>query len=889
MWSTVLSPLFLLFVTTWKTDNPGITADNQIQIKTAGGGYNYTVDWGDGQTNNNVAGDITHTYATAGTYTVSITGDFPRIVFVVDDNITDAPKLLSIEQWGNIQWQSMSYAFSGCINLVGNASDVPDLSRVTDMSGMFLGATSFNQDIRNWDVSAVTDMSQMLYGADTFNQDISNWNVSAVTNMNNMFSGITLSTANYDALLSGWSAQSLQNGVVFSGGNSQYSPSSQAARDTLTEAFNWTVTDGGVITVGDSAPIITNTNLSPGVVENTTSVTAITVTDIDSTTFTYTLSGVDSALFNMTGNTLSFITAPDFENPQDSGTDNIYNVTVVANDGTNDSTAKAFVITVTDTNDSAPVITNTNLTPSLEENTTAVTAIAVTDIDSTTFTYTLSGVDSALFNMMGNTLGFIAAPDFENPQDSGTDNIYNVTLVANDGTNDSAAAAFTITVTGTDDVVAPIITLNGTNPVTIIQGTTYTDAGANATDDQDGSVGVTTSGSVNTSTIDTYTITYNATDTAGNTSSTTRTVNVVMGPDAFVTTWKTDNPGISADNQIQIRTSGGGYNYTVNWGDGQIDSSVAGNITHTYATVGTYTVSITGNFPRIVFGEETDAQKLLSIEQWGSIQWQSMNNAFAECRNLVGNASDVPDLSQVMDVSGMFSGTFVFNQDLSSWDVSSVTNMSNMFSNALIFNQDLSNWDVSSVTSMTGMFFGTDFNQNLSTWDVSAVTDMSNMFHFARDFNQDISSWDVSSVTNMSNMFFSASTFNQDINNWDVSSVTNMKSMFGGTRTFNQNLSNWNVSSVKNMAFMFNDADAFNQDLSNWDVSSVTDMFRMFLGITLSLANYDALLLGWSTQSLQRNVSFHGGTSQYSPSSQAARDTLTDVFGWTVTDGETAY
>jgi len=35
------------FITTWKTDNPGVTNDNQIKITTLGGGYNYTIDWGD--------------------------------------------------------------------------------------------------------------------------------------------------------------------------------------------------------------------------------------------------------------------------------------------------------------------------------------------------------------------------------------------------------------------------------------------------------------------------------------------------------------------------------------------------------------------------------------------------------------------------------------------------------------------------------------------------------------------------------------------------------------------------------------------------------------------------------------------------------------------------
>jgi len=209
------------FITTWKTDNPGVSNNDQIWIKTAwrGGGYNYRVDWGDGQIDLNVRGDITHTYATAGTYTILIGGDFPQILS--GSTHSDAAKLLSIEQWGDIKWKSMNMAFSACQSLEGNASDAPDLSQVSDMSYMF-------QD------------------ASTFNQDLSNWNVSAVTIMGSMFVGVTLSVANYDALLAGWSAQSLQHNVVFHGGNSVYSHASQANRDTLTEGFGWRVFDGGV-------------------------------------------------------------------------------------------------------------------------------------------------------------------------------------------------------------------------------------------------------------------------------------------------------------------------------------------------------------------------------------------------------------------------------------------------------------------------------------------------------------------------------------------------------------------------------------------------------------------------------------------------------------------
>ena len=61
-----------------------ISDDNQITIPTfPGETYNYSVDWGDGTTSENVAGDITHTYEAPGTYTIEISGDFPRIFFLM--------------------------------------------------------------------------------------------------------------------------------------------------------------------------------------------------------------------------------------------------------------------------------------------------------------------------------------------------------------------------------------------------------------------------------------------------------------------------------------------------------------------------------------------------------------------------------------------------------------------------------------------------------------------------------------------------------------------------------------------------------------------------------------------------------------------------------------
>ena len=95
----------------------------------------------------------------------------------------------------------------------------------------------------------------MFNGATSFNQNLSTWNVANVTTMANMFNGDTLSTINYDALLSAWSAEVLKTGVSFHAGSSKYCAAYAPNRSILTTTYTWTITDGGVTAVGcDSTP-----------------------------------------------------------------------------------------------------------------------------------------------------------------------------------------------------------------------------------------------------------------------------------------------------------------------------------------------------------------------------------------------------------------------------------------------------------------------------------------------------------------------------------------------------------------------------------------------------------------------------------------------------------
>ena len=117
------------FIMTWET----AVAKDTIMIPTTGGGYNYTVDWGDGNVEHRVTGDIYHIYDEPGTKTVKIRGDFPRIYFqhttglALFDFQPMRERFRSVDQWGSIRWSNMAAAFFWCTKMTVKAKDAPDL------------------------------------------------------------------------------------------------------------------------------------------------------------------------------------------------------------------------------------------------------------------------------------------------------------------------------------------------------------------------------------------------------------------------------------------------------------------------------------------------------------------------------------------------------------------------------------------------------------------------------------------------------------------------------------------------------------------------------------------------------------------------------------------
>ncbi len=177
--------------------------------------------------------------------------------------------------------------------------------------------------------------------------------------------------------------------------------------------------------------------------ENGTSMVATYSTD-GPVEATLTLDGDDAGEFSISGGMLSFSSPPDYEAAADADMDNTYMVTVKADAG-GEMATQAVTVTVANV-DEAPDVTG-DATAEYDENATSTVATytAVDPEGAEMIVWSLGGDDAALFSIEGGMLTFVSAPDYETPADMGTDNVYQVTVEAGDGTY-----------TGTQDVTVTV-------------------------------------------------------------------------------------------------------------------------------------------------------------------------------------------------------------------------------------------------------------------------------------------------------------------------------------------------------------------------------------------------------------------------------------------------
>ena len=223
------------------------------------------------------------------------------------------------------------------------------------------------------------------------------------------------------------------------------------------------------VTNVNEAPTFTSAT-SASVPENTTTtIYTASATDPENDTLTYALSGTDKDEFiiDSSSGAISFANTPDHETPTDANNDNDYQIILEVSDGNGNSASQELTITVTDGNE-IPTITSATSASILENTSGTIYTASATDPEDDTLTYALSSTDKDDFTIdsSSGTISFTINPDYENPADADTDNVYQVTLEVSDGSNTvTQALTFTITDVNEHSVSAPIDADGTTNQI----------------------------------------------------------------------------------------------------------------------------------------------------------------------------------------------------------------------------------------------------------------------------------------------------------------------------------------------------------------------------------------------------------------------------------------
>jgi len=267
----------------------------------------------------------------------------------------------------------------------------------------------------------------------------------------------------------------------------------------------------------------------------------------------------------------------------------------------------------------------------------------------------------------------------------------------------------------------------------------------------------------------------------------------------FKITVNTTLAGSAADTFILPNFTSGTYDYYVDWGEGGAEEHITtfGNHSHTYAAAGAYQIKIRGTMPQIYFNNAGDKAKLITIDNWGNIKWSSMNNAFNGCLVMQGNYPDVPNLSSVTVLNGMFAGCASFNYSVNNFDVRSVISMNAAFNGCTLFNQSLNSWNTASLAGIYYAFANcTALNQSFSNWDALDINDTRYAFFNCSSLKQSFATWVITSMGQMNFMFSSCNlnetgtTTNYDdtLVAWAALDVPNSLSFNGGNSKYGEGL-----------------------------------------------------------------------------------------------------
>ncbi|MGI6612010.1 MAG: BspA family leucine-rich repeat surface protein [Candidatus Nanosyncoccaceae bacterium] len=461
-----------LFVTRWQTNVAGATEPKKVTLRFKDDPIDtYQVSWNCNDIyepfNTKLA---EHTYAEAGAYDVCLKSTTPLHFYAPDLATDERNKLLEIKQWGHIPWSSFRSAFYGMGNIQLTASDTPDLSAVTDMSSAFGGLARFtgNESMNTWNTINVTNMSKTFMNSPKFNAPIGGWKTDNVEDMSGMFR----SAKAFNQPIGSWNTENVKDMSYMFG-------STKAFNQPI---GNWTTSSVSNMRYMFYAATKFNNGKesgeSSGVLNwNTSSVSNMNTMFYGATSFNQDISNFKISSLTNAGNMLnnSGLSTEHYDALLNSWAEQsvIKSNVAFGAAGIYYCTAKPAIDFLTDDYNWSITNAGSNCPPQnlslsnteVYENTTAVGYVSATDEGAITYTLVdgAGDEDNTKFSLDSSTgaLSFVAAPDYESPNDLGDtpgNNTYSIRVRATDTTSLYSETIFIITVLDVDEV-DPVITI----------------------------------------------------------------------------------------------------------------------------------------------------------------------------------------------------------------------------------------------------------------------------------------------------------------------------------------------------------------------------------------------------------------------------------------------
>ena len=165
-----------------------VGAGTYVALRGISSSKTYSVRWGDGATYSGTATSTSHTYTTAGTYTIETNATLSGSSYQIFGNNSFLRKVIS---WGSLfkGVTNANYAFSDCSGLTDLPSSWAGLESVTDTMHMFNSCTQLSSIPPSWaGLESVTNAQSMFQGCSKLSSIPSSWaGLESVTNAQSMF------------------------------------------------------------------------------------------------------------------------------------------------------------------------------------------------------------------------------------------------------------------------------------------------------------------------------------------------------------------------------------------------------------------------------------------------------------------------------------------------------------------------------------------------------------------------------------------------------------------------------------------------------------------------------------------------------------------------------